>query len=98
MDEIHAHSCARDITPSDLEHIHDYGQRINPAMEAYVHDFYSWLRQQPEYADLLGGDDAMLRRIPAVRNADWREFFSNIVNDVYVATHRAKSQVGARPH
>ena len=76
-----------DISNSDLEHIHDYGQRINPAVEAYACDFYSWLRRQPEYGDLLGGDEAMLRRIPVVQNADWREFFSNMVNETYVATH-----------
>ncbi len=80
---------SRSMIHSDLEHIRAYGQSTNTAMEAYVDDFYTWLRQQPNYLEFFGGDDAMLRRVAAFQDVHWHEFFSRMVDDAYVATHRA---------
>ncbi len=84
------------ISPEDIDHIKAYGRRINPVMESYVDHFYVWLRQQPEFAEFFGSDEALVRRVAAAQGVYWREFFSGQIDEAYLTKRRTVGQVHAR--
>ncbi|APW40793.1 hypothetical protein RD110_18490 [Rhodoferax koreense] len=79
------------VFPRDVENIRAAGRMITPQLEAFVEQWYVWLRGQPEYAQFFpdGGNQA---RVSQLQVRHWQEFFAAEVNDFYVAR---RTHIGA---
>ena len=85
-----------DISSEDIDHLRSYGQLINPMMELYVDEFYLWLKDQDEFDEFFGRDEALVRRVAEAQGVYWREFFTGVVDEDYLAKRRIVGQVHAR--
>ncbi|MHC2068947.1 protoglobin domain-containing protein [Bremerella sp. T1] len=79
------------VTEEDLELILEYGQIVLPQLEAFIEEFYEWLRTQPEF-ELYFSDSATMHRVQGQQRRYWQDFFSAQIDESYV--HKRKS-VGA---
>lgn len=79
------------ITPLDVAHIRQAGAILEPQLEAFVEQWYVWLRAQPEYPQFFPDADNV-GRVSKMQLRHWKEFFAADINDFYVTR---RTHVGA---
>ena len=72
------------ITPQDVDHVRKAGSIIEPQLEAFVEEWYVWLRKQPEYLQFFPDSDNV-GRVRKLQVRHWQQFFAAEINDFYVA-------------
>ena len=83
------------ITDADLELIRKIGKKIKPNLEAYVDEFYDWLRVQP-YFDVFFANEETVQKVRKLQIEYWREFFDANVDEAYVESRRHVGRVHAQ--
>jgi rsbT co-antagonist protein RsbR len=80
-----------DITPQDIALVRKAGEILEPQLDAFVEQWYVWLRKQPEYLQFFPDSDNV-GRVSKMQLRHWKEFFSADINEAYVAR---RTHVGA---
>ncbi len=85
-----------DVTEADLERVREAGELLLPQVEAFVQDWYAWLRGHEEFETFFGDADDLLAHVQARQVRHWRSFFTARVDDDYVAARRHVGAVHGR--
>jgi len=83
------------ITDADLELVRKIGKKIKPDLEAFVDEFYVWLRAQP-YFESFFSDERQVEKVRGQQIEYWHEFFDANVDDAYVESRRYIGKVHAQ--
>ncbi len=83
------------ITDADLELVRAFGEKFKPDVDAYVDEFYDWLRAQPYFASFFA-DERLVEKTKALQADYFREFFDANIDDAYVEARRHVGSVHAR--
>ena len=85
-----------DITATDLELVRAAGEHLLPQVDAFVHDWYAWLRTHEEFETFFGHADELLAHVQQRQVEHWQDFFSGRIDDSYVAARRHVGAVHGR--
>ncbi len=85
-----------DVTDVDLELIREAGTHLLPQMEAFVLDWYDWLRQHEEFQTFFGNAAELLAHVQRHQVRHWSTFFQGEIDDAYVAARRHVGAVHGR--
>jgi rsbT co-antagonist protein RsbR len=85
-----------DVTDADLEHVREAGRHLLPQVEAFVQDWYAWLRGHEEFDTFFGDADALLAHVQAQQVRHWTSFLEARVDDAYIAARRHVGSVHGR--
>jgi len=84
------------VTEADLGLIREAGTFLVPHVEAFVHDWYGWLRGHAEFDDFFGNADELLTHVQRQQARHWISFFQGEVDDRYIAARRHVGSVHGR--
>ncbi len=83
------------ITESDLAALKRLGEHIVPKMDAFVTEFYKWLRTLPEY-EVYFPDQAMVDHVKGLQQRYWNEVFEAQVDQSYIDRRKVVGETHAR--
>jgi rsbT co-antagonist protein RsbR len=83
------------ISSDDLERIRAFAERVRPAMDGMVSEWYEWLEHQPEY-DQFFSDKETLQRTVSLQVEYWQIFMKGVVDEAYLEGRRRVGAVHAR--
>jgi rsbT co-antagonist protein RsbR len=83
------------ITDEDKARIRAYGKSIVPKLDELVRLFYDWLETQPEFDEFFP-DQETLARAKNGQLGYWRAFFTDDINESYLATRAHVGETHAR--
>ncbi len=62
------------LTEADLKLVRGIGKKVKPDIQAYVDEFYVWLREQPYFASFFPNEQRV-EKVKALQEQYWLEFF-----------------------
>ncbi|UCD70275.1 MAG: STAS domain-containing protein [Betaproteobacteria bacterium] len=83
------------LTDSDLAALKRLGERVVPKMDAFVEQFYVWLKTLPEY-EVYFPDEAMVQHVKSLQRDYWVEVFEGVVDQSYVDRRATVGETHAR--
>jgi rsbT co-antagonist protein RsbR len=83
------------LSAEDRRRVRAYGEHMTPLLGEFVDRFYTWLEPQPEYEEFFP-DEAENRRVRALMQAYWTEFFNAEVDDGYVGNRKTVGRTHAQ--
>lgn len=84
-----------EISKSDLDKVHSFGELIIPKLGNYVKEFYTWLETQPEFVEHFS-DPKTLARAQNLQVEYWKHFFEAHVDEKFIEHRRTVGEVHAR--
>lgn len=85
-----------DISTADLALVRAAGEHLLPQVDAFVHDWYTWLRTHEEFETFFGQADELLAHVQQRQIEHWHDLFSGRVDEAYVAARRHVGAVHGR--
>ena len=85
-----------DISTADLALVRAAGEHLLPQVDAFVHDWYAWLRTHEEFETFFGQADELLAHVQQRQIEHWHDLFSGRVDEAYVAARRHVGAVHGR--
>ena len=84
-----------ELSETDLALVRKFGALVRPKMQAYVDNFYPWIRELPEYQSLFS-DHATMIRAQTAQVGYWHSLFAAQVDEAYLAERRRIGEMHAR--
>ena len=85
-----------DIQDRDLALVREAGAHLIPQVDAFVHDWYAWLRTHEEFDLFFGHADELLAHVQEQQVRHWTSFLEANVDDAYLAARRHVGAVHGR--
>ncbi|MFU8888506.1 MAG: protoglobin domain-containing protein [Trueperaceae bacterium] len=85
-----------DVSETDLELVREAGRHLRAQVDAFVQDWYAWLRTHEEFETFFGDADALLAHVQAQQVRHWTSFLEARVDDAYLAARRHVGAVHGR--
>lgn len=85
-----------DLTDDDLALVRAAGEHLLPQVDAFVHDWYAWLRTHDEFETFFGDADELLDHVQQRQVEHWQSFFAGRIDDSYIAARRHVGAVHGR--
>ncbi|UCC54908.1 MAG: STAS domain-containing protein [Anaerolineaceae bacterium] len=83
------------ISQDDLNLIRDLAGAVIDGISEHVHNFYDWLRTQPEYDEYFS-DDQVQKRVEGLVTNYWHQFFRAEIDDEYMSSRQRVGTTHAR--
>lgn len=83
------------ISQDDLNLIRDLAGTVIARISEHVHNFYDWLRTQPEYDEYFS-DDQVQKRVEGLVTNYWHQFFRAEIDDEYMSSRQRIGTTHAR--
>jgi rsbT co-antagonist protein RsbR len=83
------------ISQDDLNLIRDLAGAVIDRISEHVHNFYDWLRTQPEYDEYFS-DDQVQKRVEGLVTNYWHQFFRAEIDDEYMSSRQRVGTTHAR--
>jgi len=84
------------ITDADLQLVREAGTYLLPQVEAFVQEWYGWLRGHDEFETFFGSADELLAHVQRHQVKHWTAFFGGVIDDAYLAARRHVGEVHGR--
>jgi rsbT co-antagonist protein RsbR len=81
-----------DLHESDFARIRAAAPVLKRQLDAFIEDFYRWMRQHREFQTFFGSNQARLDRVKQLQRATWVSFLDADVNEAWI---EARRHVGA---
>ncbi len=85
-----------DVTDADLALVRQAGGHLLPHVDAFVQDWYAWLRGHDDFEAFFGNADELLAHVQHQQVRHWASFFQGEVDDRYIAARRHVGSVHGR--
>ena len=83
------------IVDEDVSAIRKFGKFITADIASYIEQFYTWLREQPEYEQFFY-DEHLLQRVMGMQGTYWTTLFEAKLDEAYMRDRRGVGEVHAR--
>jgi len=85
-----------DIHDRDLDLVREVGTHLVPQIDAFVRDWYAWLRTHEEFELFFGHADELLAHVQEQQVRHWTSFFAAEVDEAYLTARRHVGAVHGR--
>ena len=83
------------IVDEDVSAIRKFGKFVTADIASYIEQFYTWLREQPEYEQFFY-DEHLLQRVMGMQGTYWTTLFEAKLDEAYMRDRRGVGEVHAR--
>lgn len=83
------------LTPADFDRIRKHGEVVVPRLDAFIDQFYAWMRTQPEFNQYFSSPEK-LAAVQHMQREYWQQFFAARVDDAYVGHRQVVGETHAR--
>jgi rsbT co-antagonist protein RsbR len=84
------------VTEADLQLVREAGTHLLPHVDAFVQEWYDWLRGHDEFETFFGNADDLLAHVQRHQVRHWTAFFQGVVDEAYLDARRHVGAVHGR--